>query len=404
MEYRGHHCGLSDVLRRRKWLALAGVLVLCLALAGTAQARPAAQTSTPPPPEASPTATAQPGVSNDYCLGCHGRPDQVTTLASGELLYLTIDAEAYNQSVHGSGSYACVQCHTTIRAYPHPKLEAQTARDVTLAFYTTCKTCHVDKYRLTLDSVHQQALDKGNKNAAVCTDCHNPHYQSRLTDASTHALLPGARVNIPQTCARCHSVIFDQYKQSVHGSALIGEGNPDVPTCIDCHGVHNIGDPTTNAFRLNSPQLCAKCHTDPQRMAKYGISTQVLNTYLADFHGTTVTLFEKTSPDQTTNKPVCFDCHGVHNISRPDDPRTGLEVKQNLLATCRKCHPDATANFPGAWLSHFVPNPQTTPLVYYVNLFYKYFIPGVLGSMAVFVASDSYRRIINWRREPRKPA
>ena len=32
-------------------------------------------------------------------------------------------------------------------------------------------------------------------------------------------------------------------------------------------------------------------------MGKYGISTQVLNTYVADFHGTTVTLFEQVSPN-----------------------------------------------------------------------------------------------------------
>ena len=79
-----------------------------------------------------------------------------------------------------------------------------------------------------------------------------------------------------------------------------------MPTCIDCHGVHNIGDPTTAEFRLKSPEMCAKCHTDPAIMDKYGISTQVLNTYVADFHGTTVTLFEKQSPDAETNKPVCY--------------------------------------------------------------------------------------------------
>ncbi len=53
-------------------------------------------------------------------------------------------------------------------------------------------------------------------------------------------------------------------------------------------------------------------------MDKYGISTQVLNTYVADFHGTTVTLFEKQSPDAQTNKPVCYDCHGVHDIAATD--------------------------------------------------------------------------------------
>jgi hypothetical protein len=39
-----------------------------------------------------------------------------------------------------------------------------------------------------------------------------------------------------------------------------------------------------------------------------------------------VTLFEKTSPDQATNKPVCFDCHGVHNIQGVDDPQYGLAM------------------------------------------------------------------------------
>jgi hypothetical protein len=323
------------------------------------------------------------------------------TLPSGEQLYLTIDPEAYAASVHGAGGYACVQCHTTIREYPHPELEAGSLREVALQFYPTCEQCHSGNYALTLDSVHQAALEGGNQNAAVCTDCHNPHYQGRLTDAATGDLLPEARVHIPQTCARCHSAIYDQYKQSVHGSALIGEGNPDVPACIDCHGVHDIGDPTTEAFRLASPQLCGRCHTDQPLMDKYGISTDVLDTYLADFHGTTVQLFEHASPAEPTNKPVCYDCHGVHNILAASDPQKGLQVKENVLAACRRCHPTASADFPTAWLSHYVPSPDRNPLVYYVNLFYRFFIPAVIGGMALFVATDAFRLVR--RRLQRRP-
>jgi len=341
---------------------------------------------------------AQPGVGNDYCLSCHDKPDQIKALPSGEQLYLTIDPALYAESVHGQGGYACVQCHTDIRTFPHPELKVQDRRDVTLAMYTTCKQCHSGNFEKTLDSVHQKALEAGDKNAAVCSDCHNPHAQQRLTNPDTRQLLPRAHVQIPQTCARCHSEIYDQYKRSVHGSALTEYLNPDVPTCIDCHGVHNIQDPTTTAFRLKSPELCAQCHTDPARMSKYDISTDVLNTYLADFHGTTITLFEKQSPDQVTNKPVCFDCHGIHNIAQPDDPQKGLQVKENLLTTCQKCHPDATTNFPDAWLSHYVPSPEKNPLVYYVNLFYQFFIPVVIGGMVIFVASDVWRRFLRRRK------
>ena len=49
-------------------------------------------------------------------------------------------------------------------------------------------------------------------------------------------------------------------------------------------------------------------------MNKYEISTEVFDTYVADFHGTTVILFEHQDPNVETNKAVCYDCHGVHNI------------------------------------------------------------------------------------------
>ncbi len=63
-------------------------------------------------------------------------------------------------------------------------------------------------------------------------------------------------------------------------------------------------------------------------MNKYGISTEVLDTYVADFHGTTQVLFEQETPEQQFNKPVCYDCHGVHDIARTDDPQKGLLVRE----------------------------------------------------------------------------
>lgn len=340
-------------------------------------------------------ASAEPleqGVSNDFCLDCHGKPGLSMTLGDGEALPLFIDPQTFAESIHGRLGYACVQCHTSLRDYPHPPFSATDRRDLAIQLYTACQRCHSGEYERTLDSVHDRARAAGNREAAICTDCHGAHNTRQLTDPETGEILPSARTHIPETCARCHNAIYQKYLTSVHGSALTGEGNPDVPTCIDCHGVHNIEDPTTAFFRLKSPNICANCHTDPDRMAKYGISTQVLATYVADFHGTTVTLFEKQSPDAETNKPVCFDCHGVHDIKRTDDPEKGLQVRENLLSRCQECHPEATANFPDAWLSHYIPSPEHNPIVYYVNQFYKFFIPSVLGGMAILVAFD-----LSWR-------
>lgn len=357
------------------------LLRLTLLITGLILLIPLATTSADDDPQ-------DPGIGNDTCLQCHSDPSLSLPLEDGQQFSLYIDQEVYDNSVHGKQGYACIQCHTNLGEYPHPSFIANDRRDLAIQLYTSCQRCHSGQYELTLDSAHEQARDAGNRQAAICTDCHGAHNTKRLTDPETRSLLPESRTLIPQTCAQCHSLIDEKYRDSVHGSALIGEGNPDVPTCIDCHGVHNIEDPRTAAFRLNSPIICSECHSDPERMAKYGISTQVLNTYVADFHGTTITLFEKLSPDAESNKPVCFDCHGVHDIKSVNDPEKGLQVRENLLARCQECHPDATTNFSDAWLSHYIPSPEKNSFVYFVDLFYKIFIPGTLGGMALLVILD----------------
>jgi hypothetical protein len=343
-----------------------------------------------PPNQDDPPGQVTPGVDNETCLACHATPGQTHTLPSGENLFITVDRETYDNSVHGKQGYACVQCHTNITGYPHPPLAATTLRETTLEMYTTCAQCHQDKFDRTLDSVHQKALAGGNENAAVCTDCHGAHNVQPISEMPRSA--------IPQTCERCHSQISAAYADSVHGSALLGEGNPDVPTCIDCHGVHNVQGPSNGEFHLFSPEICARCHADQELMAKYGINTDVFDTYVADFHGTTVEIFQDLAPGQETNKPVCIDCHGVHDMKRVDDPESAV-IKDNLLATCQKCHPDATANFPDAWLSHYRPSPTHYPIVYYVQSFYKFFIPIVLGGMALFIVTDVGRRLRSRRKK-----
>jgi len=334
-------------------------------------------------------------IADEVCLECHGQPGLTLELENGDVLDLYVSQDEYYHSIHGEQGYACVQCHRTIGNYPHPAFEAASLRDASMQLNQTCQYCHISQHLLTQDSVHANALAQGRAEAAICIDCHTAHEVRQINDPITHIPLPETRLWIPETCALCHNEIYQKYLTSVHGSALTDEGNQDVPTCIDCHGVHNIEDPTTNEFRLKSPQICAGCHTDPEIMDKYGISTDVLQTYVADFHGTTTTLFQKQTPDAETNKPVCYDCHGIHDIKSADDPEKGLHVRENLLSRCQVCHPDATINFPDAWLSHYIPSPDKTPLVYYVDLFYAIFIPAVLGGMGVLVVLDLSKRVRN---------
>jgi predicted CXXCH cytochrome family protein len=329
---------------------------------------------------------------NDYCLSCHTLPNRTLLLDSGETLPLTIDEERFHDSVHGTENswqpLECVNCHEGY-LYPHEPVVARSLREYRLENYPMCAQCHEDKYEATLDDVHGEALASGNEEAAVCTDCHGAHYVEEPDE-------PRSRISI--ICGQCHEAIFEEYAASVHGEALLEESNPDVATCVDCHGVHSIPDPNLAAFRNSSPQLCGACHADAELMAKYDISIHVFDTYVDDFHGTTATIASAQDPDALISTAVCYDCHGVHDIKDPEDPDNG--IKANLLATCRQCHPDASTNFPDAWTSHYPPSLEHYPLVFLVNWFYRIIIPATVGGLGFFVLTDAYRRLRHRRQEP----
>lgn len=353
------------------------VFLILIILSGVSSVK--AQTD---PPPATPVVLDSISMSDQECMDCHQIPDMVLPLLGGEQLYLTIDQTEYQESVHGQAGYACVQCHTDITGFPHPAVEATNLRSFSIEMADTCQGCHTQAQEEYSSGLHNLGINSGTPESAICTDCHGAHnIQSFEED---HLL-------IAETCQNCHSQIYEVYKDSVHGSALLELDDPNVPTCVDCHNAHgNIG-PDQDGFHLSSPQICAECHADEDLMEEYNINTDVFSSYVSDFHGTTVTIFERISPDQDTNKPVCIDCHGVHNILPPENTESFV-YKQNLLNTCQRCHPEATVNFPDAWLSHYPPDQQHNTLVYLVELFYKFLIPATLGGMAFFVATDAWRR------------
>ncbi len=331
-----------------------------------------------------PTPTPRPvsgSQLNDSCLACHENKDLSITLSSGEKFSLFVDRDRFAGSIHGD-KLLCTDCHSNIQAFPHPERKFATTREYTLAEYELCKRCHFANYTKTLDGIHYNALTEGVANAPVCVDCHDSHYVSRPDQP---------RTAISQTCSQCHAKIYNDYSRSVHGEALIDANNKDVPVCTTCHGVHNIVNPTTVQFRYDIPQLCGSCHGDPKLMNKYGLSTQVMTTYLRDFHGVTFSLRKQQTPDIRSYEPACTDCHGTHNILKPDSAASPV-MKENLVKTCRQCHTDASPNFSSAWMGHYAPSPTRNPLVYWLSAFYRYFmIPFIVGGLVIHILLDLWR-------------
>jgi hypothetical protein len=98
--------------------------------------------------------------SDETCLFCHQEQGK-TTQIGGQTVPLTIDADMFSASVHGTEHVACVDCHTNITSFPHPEVTATVSADFSLEMYPTCQQCHAEQYQKVLDSVHQTALAAG---------------------------------------------------------------------------------------------------------------------------------------------------------------------------------------------------------------------------------------------------
>lgn len=319
-----------------------------------------------------------------YCLSCHNNPDLAMTLPDGEELSLYISPEQLKLSIHSPLGIECEACHTNIKTYPHPEIGYQTKRDLSRNYYQSCRKCHSAIYDKTRDSMHAQ-VSIDHPEAPVCTDCHGAHYIHKAGEPRAH---------ISETCASCHDQIYQAYKSSIHGSALIEEGNPDVPVCTDCHGVHNIQDPRTTEFRVESPELCASCHADKELMSKYELSADVYNIYKLSWHGVDVSVYKARWPTIWHESAVCTDCHGIHDIYSTDDTRSSVN-DGNLLFTCQECHPDVEPNWTDAWTGHNEISIERTPILFYVSEFYTSFTPIVLWAAGIYVALQILRATVD---------
>ncbi len=269
---------------------------------------------------------------------------------------------------------------------PPPPAIAQPADETCLACHTTGGlTLTLPSTEVISVTIDPQVLKNSvHGSVATCTSCHAqnstiPH------PPVTRQTFREYKVERAQACRACHSNVAEQFDRSIHGRALT-MGFADVPTCTSCHGAHNVVRARTATFRNNTPQLCGSCHGDPAIMRKYGLQP-VYEAYIREFHGVTTTLYKLTKPYSPTPAAICYDCHGVHDIKATDDP-TAPVAPANILTTCRQCHTTAGRLFASAWTEHKTPGPTASPLVWYVQVFYRILIPSVLGFLIVLTLLD----------------
>ena len=367
------------------------------------------------------------------CLRCHKDPE-LRRAGDGKTLF--VDAGQLRNSRHAN--VGCGQCHSEVSRSLERGCAAITKK-------VDCASCHTDVAKQYVLSTHGQLTAEGNGNAPTCLECHGDHgvlgkkdpasvtfprnvpdlcarchregekaairyrgtqhdiieryresihgkglLKSGLTvtamcsDCHTaHGELPSADpastvnpANLPDTCGRCHYGIEEQFVNSVHSSKITKTDKP-LPVCNDCHSAHTINRADSEGFKLDIMTRCGRCHE------------AIAETYFDTYHG-------KVSRLGYTKTAKCYDCHGAHDILPPADPRSHLS-RDNVVATCNKCHEGATRKFAG-YLTHATHHdPDKYPLLFWTfwgmtTLLVTTFALGGLHTVAWLWRATAHRR------------
>lgn len=162
------------------------------------------------------------------------------------------------------------------------------------------------------DSVHGRAVAAGSEKAAVCTDCHGAHDIRSAADSKS----PIFKFNVPATCAKCHSDVEKIYAESIHGQA-VARGNWQAPVCTDCHGIHSIKAPVDHDSTVSAQSVaqatCARCHEGVRLTQEFGVPAHRVSTYMDSYHG----LASRLGSQVVANCASCHGVHNILPSSDP---------------------------------------------------------------------------------------
>ncbi len=273
----------------------------------------------------------------ENCLGCHGNK---------------ISLEHFAGSPHGKNG--CTSCHLQ-----SADLKKHMTGNTKLE-KVNCSRCHGNEAKEFTNSVHA-------KNGLTCVSCHS--------DIHVLSSKKGDKKAATQACIKCHDN-QKEHLNSVHGVALM-KGNPDAPSCADCHGLHNIKKiqpASTIEGRMFHVDACIKCHSDEKMMHRNNVNHHAVETYLESYHGKGYRLgmLEKAAG--------CSDCHTAHKVHKKDHPESSIHP-DNAAKTCAQCHPKATALFAQFYSHGSHHDRENYPLMYWT---FKAMVGLLIGTFAVF--------------------
>ena len=270
------------------------------------------------------------------CLDCHGKHSIQSHLVPASPTFAR-NVPGLCANCHRRGQKAAVRVESNHLA----RQLDEAAQDPLAALGETLELVPpVESYEM---SIHGKGLfESGLVVTATCPSCHTPHKELPPDDPESSV----NRDNLAATCGTCHHGIEEVFRSSIHWPGTgQAKGDPELPTCENCHTSHSISRTDLADFRLREMTQCGNCHTEEAE------------TFFDTFHG-------KVSRLGDAAAAKCYDCHGTHNILPTSEPASTLS-RRNIIETCSACHPGANRRFTG-YLTHATHHDQDKyPFLFY---------------------------------------
>ena len=247
------------------------------------------------------------------------------------------------EDVHFRSGLSCAGCHggdpTADLGHDFVKEWPEKDRQKNRAWVVQfCARCHSDPAKMHdfnpalptdqlakfKDSPHGRTLlEQHDDRAPSCVSCHGVHGIRPAKDPQSKVYAQ----RVPETCGACHAdpkimagftrvdgsplptTQLAEYRDSVHGRALLVRGDLGAPACNTCHGNHAASPPGVAQVSRG----CSICHS-----ANASLFDGSKHKHAFDQH----------------NWPECGQCHSNHAIAKTHD---------SMLATgpgqlCGDCH------------------------------------------------------------------
>lgn len=164
--------------------------------------------------------------------------------------------------------------------------------------------------------------------ALQCTDCHRG-FEAGYPHQVSAPVVP---------CQTCHEQAGLDWMASIHAANAESQG--DAPTCVGCHGAHDVygvKDSKSPVYALNVAALCGRCHGDARIIGTYFATPDKIQGRIAttqfpkSVHGVALTR------DGLIVSATCSNCHGAHRVLPADSAASSVN-RANIPATCGACH------------------------------------------------------------------